>query len=232
MKTENILALAAGFLLGKIILSGNAKIGSPAKFVIPMDFFDPSELINVNEGWPQKIKDNNTGEVWEARNWSDYTKRISLKLPEDSAQKWVPDIESLNEAGYKAIIVSKDGQTAIYYTTDLENSFTPKTAKDALPIGTILYSSWGYDQTNIDFYVVRKVGNTFFEVEELSQKMTRAAGDMSEYVMPGEPNGNFYKGYYKQTKSKYGPSVQTKLTVKGRWAGIWDGRELYQSHYA
>lgn len=232
MKTENILALLGGFIVGKIMFSGTPRIGSTSKFTIPLDFFKADKLINVKDGWPEKIKDNYTGEVWEARYWGKYYGGISLKLPIDAAEKWVGDIESLNEAGYKTMLVSNADQVTIYYTPDLENVFVPKTAKDAVPVGTILYSSWGYDQTNIDFYIVRSTGKTFFEVEEMSQKMTRATGNMSEYVMPDKPNGNFFKGYYKETKSKYGPSVHRKLTVKGRHASIWDGKEKYQSHYA
>jgi|TARA_R100001530_G_scaffold10633_2_gene10490 hypothetical protein len=39
-----------------------------------------------------------------------------------------------------------------------------------IKVGDILYSSWGYDQTNIDFYqVIEKKGSTFV-IREISQK--------------------------------------------------------------
>jgi hypothetical protein len=37
----------------------------------------------------------------------------------------------------------------------------------ALVPGLILYSSWGYDQTNIDFYIVLSVSGTFAKVQEI-----------------------------------------------------------------
>ncbi len=41
--------------------------------------------------------------------------------------------------------------------------------KDAktLVAGLILYSSWGYDQTNIDFYIVTKVSGTMATLVEI-----------------------------------------------------------------
>lgn len=41
-----------------------------------------------------------------------------------------------------------------------------KDAKTLIP-GLILYSSWGYDQTNIDFYIVTKVSGTMATLVEI-----------------------------------------------------------------
>ena len=43
---------------------------------------------------------------------------------------------------------------------------------NSLQIGSILYASWGYDQTNIDFYEVTKlIGRTTLELRELGQEL-------------------------------------------------------------
>jgi hypothetical protein len=42
-----------------------------------------------------------------------------------------------------------------------------------LKVGDVLYSSWGYDQTNIDFYqVTRLVGKQSVEVREIASEST------------------------------------------------------------
>ena len=39
-------------------------------------------------------------------------------------------------------------------------------------IGDIFYSSWGYDQTNIDYYMVTKIiGKTFVEIQKIESQL-------------------------------------------------------------
>ena len=48
-----------------------------------------------------------------------------------------------------------------------------------LVVGDVLRSSWGYDQTNIDYFqVVKLVGKTMVEVRELNQLRESSAIDM------------------------------------------------------
>jgi hypothetical protein len=51
-------------------------------------------------------------------------------------------------------------------------------------VGDIFYSSWGYDQTNIDFYQVVKVGKAMISLRQIDKRVTRARGEPEEYVMP------------------------------------------------
>lgn len=46
------------------------------------------------------------------------------------------------------------------------NHIIDRNAQTLVP-GLILYSSWGYDQTNIDFYIVTKVSGQFATVREI-----------------------------------------------------------------
>ena len=51
-------------------------------------------------------------------------------------------------------------------------------------VGDVLYSSWGYDQTNIDFYVVLKVTASTITIRELAS-VRDYTGDMQGVAMPG-----------------------------------------------
>jgi hypothetical protein len=63
----------------------------------------------------------------------------------------------------------------------------------ALDVGDVLRSSWGYDQTNIDYYqVTALIGSSMVEIREIAQD-TEATGSMSGRCVPvpgrfiGEP---------------------------------------------
>ena len=51
--------------------------------------------------------------------------------------------------------------------------------------GDILVSSWGYEQTNIDFYKVVGVTPKSVKIVKLGQKVIKSGDDfLSEYVIP------------------------------------------------
>lgn len=93
-------------------------------------------------------------------------------------------------------------------------------------IGDILYSSWGYDQTNVDFYQVVKVTPSTIGIRKIDSDL-KATGFMcghvtakpgqfvSDEVMVKRPDRN---GYIKI--SSYAS------------ANKWDGKPKYQSWYA
>jgi hypothetical protein len=51
-------------------------------------------------------------------------------------------------------------------------------------VGDILYGSWGYDQTNIDFFQVVEVGNRSLKIREIGSRSVRTTSWCSEYVEP------------------------------------------------
>lgn len=53
-------------------------------------------------------------------------------------------------------------------------------------LGTIIYSSWGYEQTNVDFYQVTKVSGYRIELKAIG-KITRETGFMCGHTEPA-PN--------------------------------------------
>ena len=97
-----------------------------------------------------------------------------------------------------------------------------------LQVGQIVHSSWGYDQTQNDFYkIIELKGKTRVVLQQLQiRKVDGSTGHMSCSVMPvldeniGEPF----------TKKANGLN-QIKLTSYAS-ASLWDERPKYQSWYA
>jgi hypothetical protein len=127
-------------------------------------------------------------------------------------------------------------------------------------IGHILVSSWGYDQTNIDYYKVIRKTAAMVELRAIGQKYVESASSMSEYVMPDPDNELFetdflkreeaeakgyqllddWKGEYVRAKfpaiSKHKAQFSNgKLFVRMNsysFASSWDGKKDFQSHWA
>lgn len=70
--------------------------------------------------------------------------------------------------------------------TDTTTEIRPHVA-DRIEPGAILYSSWGYDQTNIDYYMVTRTTAKSCWIVPMSSVMTEAVGWASENVIAGEP---------------------------------------------
>ena len=100
-------------------------------------------------------------------------------------------------------------------------------------VGDIYYSSWGYDQTNIEFYMVTKlVGATMIEVEEL-ESVTEPYNPtaMAGTTWPIEP----YKirtDRPAKYRKKPNANGNFKLESWGRWCFPWDGQKKSCSWYA
>ena len=97
---------------------------------------------------------------------------------------------------------------------------------NVMEAGTILKSSWGYDQTNIDFFKVVKVSNGWATIQPIGPKIVERTGWASETVVPNE--------------EVTGASFRRKIKVHGSmcWvkihsfsgADVWDGLPEFQSH--
>ena len=65
-------------------------------------------------------------------------------------------------------------------TTTIEKvKVTPK-------VGDTLYSSWGYDQTNIEFFKVVKVSEFSVWIQEVGSKIVEVTGWAHEKVVPND----------------------------------------------
>ena len=57
-------------------------------------------------------------------------------------------------------------------------------ASDHFNIGDIVVNSWGYEQTNVEFYQVIEVLNKKIRVRQIKSDLVSAVGSMSGKVMP------------------------------------------------
>lgn len=96
--------------------------------------------------------------------------------------------------------------------------------KHELKVGDILYCSWGYDQTQVDFYeIVDLIGPTMVAMREVSQKVVRSWRDAAEYVA-AEP-GKFVGSVLRK---KVSPGNRVKINSYSS-AYKWDGEPKYQT---
>lgn len=102
-----------------------------------------------------------------------------------------------------------------------------QSAPHSLTVGDILDSSWGYDQTNVDFYeVVRVVGPHTVELRKLAQVRNETA------FMQGtcRPVPGRYVGPVERHRANADNSV--KVQDFGVWARPWSGRTCQWTAYA
>lgn len=97
-------------------------------------------------------------------------------------------------------------------------------------VGQIFVSTWGYEQTNVDFYQVTEVKGMSVIIRSIRSRVTRYTGDMSNYVtaLPDEFLGS---PMLKRISRGYDGQPHISLSSYSS-AGLWDGKEMYESHYA
>jgi hypothetical protein len=95
--------------------------------------------------------------------------------------------------------------------------------KHEFEVGAILYSSWGYDQTNIDFYQVTKIiSPKMIEIREIAKDVDHTE-ETADYVVPvkdrfvGAPQ-----------RRQVAPGHTVRLTSFSH-ASAWDGKPKYQT---
>lgn len=95
--------------------------------------------------------------------------------------------------------------------------------KHDLKVGDILYSSWGYDQTNISWYQVTAVGEKSVKIREIDGKIVAGGSEGSESVVasPGHFTGPDMVKIVR-------PGNSVRLTSYSS-AYPWDGKPKYQT---
>lgn len=108
-------------------------------------------------------------------------------------------------------------------------------AADHFQVGDIVYNSWGWEQTNIEFFQVTAVKNKTIEVRAISSQQvdnSMYSHGMACMVVAGEnfiPNGDVYQ---LRVKAGYRGSVALSAPKSYYHFSKWDGRPLYMSWYA
>ena len=112
-----------------------------------------------------------------------------------------------------------------------------KNMKNPFKVGDMLYDSWGYEQTNINFYQVVEVGEKSVTIQEIGQRFVSGEPGWAEHVAPvkdafiGEPIKKLIQvsvyndkaNYYINSKFRGSLSPVTERHMK---------EGIYQSHYA
>lgn len=118
------------------------------------------------------------------------------------------------------------------YAQKIKANQAKKTFVNPLKAGDIVYSSWGYDQTNIDYYQVIESKGMFVVIREVA-KDSRNVGWCSEMVMPRK--GDFVGPELRKKVGCYcyGSGVEPYIRISScQSAGPWDGTEKNATSYA
>ena len=100
------------------------------------------------------------------------------------------------------------------------------TALDIAP-GTIFKSSWGYDQTNIDFYQVVKTSAKSVWLVKVGQEISEDKGWYGEEVIPA-PAYEVGKTFVRRPQF-YGEDAWVNITSFS-CASVWNGKPALQTH--
>ena len=101
-----------------------------------------------------------------------------------------------------------------------------RTRPHTLKLGNILYTSWGYDQTNVDFYqVVEIVGKCTVVIREIAHETINGSGGPSESVIAVK--GSFIG----EPMTKRSSSTNCVRIASYSSASPWDGQPKHQTGY-
>jgi hypothetical protein len=112
---------------------------------------------------------------------------------------------------------------------------------EQIKIGSIFAMSWGYDQTNVNFFQVTRMSGKGVFVREIGQKgVENTQGFMCQRVIP-IPDQFLDNSQWTAKQSFQGnPELFRRLqpdskafSIKGRYfASLWDNKPCYSSWYA
>lgn len=102
----------------------------------------------------------------------------------------------------------------------------------AYEVGAILESSWGYEQTNIDFYcIISRTENTL-TVLPMKQKVdSMPAWWMQTKVIPTTVEFDakpIRRKIYKNRQT----GQESGISISCGWCDLWDGKPSHATHYA
>lgn len=87
-------------------------------------------------------------------------------------------------------------------------------------VGDILYASWGYEQTNVDFYEVVEVSGQSATIRKISRHVV-ADHTYSVDVMP---NPGSFVGAPKKKRVQKSRGGKYEIKVNGEYAWLWEGK--------
>lgn len=102
--------------------------------------------------------------------------------------------------------------------------------KNDYSIGSIVYESWGYEQTNIDFYVIVKKSAKFVTILPMTKISSAMDNNMSTQEQPGEIKANAKP--IRRKMSYMNEIEETGFSVGHGWATPYNGKPKTATHYA
>ncbi len=99
-----------------------------------------------------------------------------------------------------------------------------------LTVGDILYTSWGYEQTNVEFFqVVKTMGIRTVELMRINSRMIDSLSDYTDEVMPIK-DSFITEGYRSHENGTYRVKDGTTVTFNSYKNGyLWDGKPQNQT---
>lgn len=102
----------------------------------------------------------------------------------------------------------------------LDSALVEIACEPTATVGDILYTSWGYDQTNVDFYRVTRVkGKTVYVREIGATRVDDSHVTATAHTMSATET--------RHTIQKHYTGVGYVLNIDGYTAWIWDGKPQY-----
>jgi len=97
---------------------------------------------------------------------------------------------------------------------------------NTITAGTVIKSTWGYDQTNVDFYQVTKVQNGFAYLQPIGQEIVEQTGYLAERVVPNfVPCGKVMR----RKVRNYGADDYVGISDYAS-GSVWNGTPVTQTH--
>ena len=97
--------------------------------------------------------------------------------------------------------------------------------------GKIISDSWGYDQTNIDFYQIVKRSGSFVTLQAMSETREHNHMTMTGTTVPQAVKPNARQFRRKVHHNREGQEIGIAINSYG-WAKLWDGQPEHFSTYA
>ena len=169
---------------------------------------------------------------YEFQIWTNEKGRPALRVYRGVSGKPVSHYYYHNEVSRQETIdgFKKSVDTREKMMTDRKEA--RKNLVNPFKVGDILTSSWGYDQTNVDFYEVIEVTNKSVRIEKIGNKTIDDNGPGGLSVIP---NTSYRSGNVMLKRvssvSADGKSGWINLTSYSG-ANKWDGTPQYETHPA
>lgn len=103
----------------------------------------------------------------------------------------------------------------------------PAPADLGVSVGSIFYSSWGYDQTNVSFYEVVGLTPASVKIREVAKSYVEQNGPAGNKVIP-QP-GNYIGGEMTKRLQNSGFRDAAITINSSETAWLWDGKPQYET---